>query len=102
MVSLGGGQVVSLAKLQEIFHHGGEFDGNHDDNANMKSSEEPNQDGNSEEADPTFQVPVVVNNAKLGATTIPVPARHTTIPVPARHTTIPVPARRTTVPVPAR
>ena len=53
-------------------------------------------------SEPTFQAPVVVNGAEVGATTIPVPARHTTIPVPARRTTIPVPARRTIVPVPAR
>ena len=44
LVSLGGGQMVSLAKLQEIFHHSGECDGN----AGMKSSEESGQDGNSE------------------------------------------------------
>ena len=46
MVSLGGGQMVSLAKLQEIFHQSGEFDGNSDG----KSSEESGRDGNSEEA----------------------------------------------------
>ena len=41
LVWLGGGQMVSLTKLQEILHHSGKFDGNSDENANMMSSEEP-------------------------------------------------------------
>ena len=68
MVSLGGEQVVSLAKLKELFQ---------EVTASSSSFEELNQDGNSEEAEPTFQVPVVVNSAEVGATIIPVPARRT-------------------------